>query len=41
MNRREFESTIHTELDPGGSYADYLALDQVLSAGYTELRVNF
>jgi tryptophan 2,3-dioxygenase len=32
MNRREFESSIHTELQPGGSYGEYLALSQVLSA---------
>jgi tryptophan 2,3-dioxygenase len=32
MNRREFESGIHTDLGSGQSYADYLKLDQVLSA---------
>ena len=32
MNRREFENTIHTELDPGGSYSDYLELEMVLSS---------
>jgi tryptophan 2,3-dioxygenase len=32
MNRREFENTIHTELEKGGSYADYLRLDKILSA---------
>src|SRR3954470_6146841 len=32
MNRREFESTIHTELEAGGSYGEYLRLDKVLSA---------
>jgi tryptophan 2,3-dioxygenase len=32
MNRREFENTIHTELGPGGSYGDYLELQQVLNA---------
>jgi tryptophan 2,3-dioxygenase len=32
MNRREFESTIHTELAQGGSYADYLRLDLLLGA---------
>ncbi|MBK7857611.1 MAG: tryptophan 2,3-dioxygenase [Archangiaceae bacterium] len=32
MNRREFENTIHTELDPGGTYADYLDLDRILNA---------
>ena len=29
MNRREFESTIHTELERGGSYGEYLELDMV------------
>src|SRR5450432_1277774 len=32
MNRREFESTIHTELEQGGSYGDYLRLDKLLTA---------
>ena len=32
MNRREFESTIHTELDSGQSYADYLELEKLLNA---------
>jgi tryptophan 2,3-dioxygenase len=32
MNRREFESTIHTNLEPGGSYGDYLELERVLGA---------
>jgi tryptophan 2,3-dioxygenase len=32
MNRREFESGIHTELEAGGSYSDYLQLDTLLSA---------
>src|SRR5258708_26529818 len=32
MNRREFENTIHTELEQGGTYADYLRLDKLLSA---------
>jgi tryptophan 2,3-dioxygenase len=32
MNRREFENSIHTELDPGGSYGDYLELQTVLNA---------
>lgn len=34
MNRREFESSIHTELQPGGSYGEYLALPQLLNAQY-------
>src|SRR3954470_8882451 len=32
MNRREFESTIHTELEAGGSYGEYLRLDKILNA---------
>src|SRR5215203_3618781 len=32
MNRREFENTIHTELEAGTTYADYLKLDRVLGA---------
>src|SRR3954453_11948212 len=32
MNWREFESGIHTELEAGGSYSDYLQLDTLLSA---------
>ncbi|MBS2028512.1 MAG: tryptophan 2,3-dioxygenase [Deltaproteobacteria bacterium] len=32
MNRREFESTIHTELSGQTTYGDYLRLDQVLAA---------
>src|SRR3954454_13184668 len=32
MNRREFENTIHTELEAGGSYGEYLRLDKILSS---------
>jgi len=32
MNRREFESSIHTELAPGSSYGDYLELEKILDA---------
>jgi tryptophan 2,3-dioxygenase len=32
MNRREFESGIHTQLEAGQSYGDYLKLDVVLNA---------
>src|SRR5262245_32041383 len=32
MNRREFESGIHTGLEQGESYGDYLRLDVVLNA---------
>jgi len=32
MNRREFESGIHTQLEKGGSYGEYLELDRVLDA---------
>src|ERR1043165_1952209 len=32
MNRREFESTIHTELAPGSTYGDYLELEKLLEA---------
>ena len=32
MSSREFESTIHTELDPQHDYSGYLQLDQILSA---------
>jgi tryptophan 2,3-dioxygenase len=31
-NRRELETTIHLDLQHGGTYGDYLKLDQVLSA---------
>src|SRR6185503_1991688 len=31
-NRRELETTIHVDLQHGGTYGDYLKLDQVLSA---------
>src|ERR1700752_1932608 len=32
MNRREFENTIHTELERGGSYGEYLELEALLGA---------
>jgi tryptophan 2,3-dioxygenase len=32
MNRREFETTIHVDLDGTTTYADYLRLDRLLSA---------
>src|SRR5262245_57289218 len=38
MNRREFEPGIHTELESGGSYADYLDLDQLLGAQHPRSR---
>ncbi|MEO8840390.1 MAG: tryptophan 2,3-dioxygenase family protein, partial [Kofleriaceae bacterium] len=31
-NRRELEPTIHVELDKGGTYGDYLHLDELLAA---------
>ncbi|MBL8949711.1 MAG: tryptophan 2,3-dioxygenase [Myxococcaceae bacterium] len=32
MNRREFETSIHTQLEKGGSYGEYLELDRILDS---------